>query len=282
MIDTLLSIAPSGILQGLVLSILVIGIMIPFRILNFPDLTAEGSYPLGACLSGTMIVFGINPLLSLICGAICAGIMGIGTAIVHLKYKVNTLLAGIILSTMIYSINLRIMGKPNIALFDHPTIFNNITSGISGQIIILAGINLGLMLLLYLFLITEKGLQFRAIGFNQDVAKKFGIKINSNTIIGLFLGNSAAGLAGGLLVQIYGYVDIGMGVGIVIHALAAMMIGEKIIGTNNNNIAKIIIAPFVGAIIYQQIQGIALAAGLAPSDLKLLTGAIVLAVIAVK
>lgn len=282
MIDTLLSIAPSGILQGLVLSILVIGIMIPFRILNFPDLTAEGSYPLGACLSGTMIVLGLNPLLSLICGAICAGIMGIGTAIVHLKYKVNTLLAGIILSTMIYSINLRIMGKPNIALFDYPTIFHNITSQISGQIIILAGINLGLILFLYLFLITEKGLQFRATGFNQDVAKKFGIKLNNNIILGLFLGNSAAGLAGGLLVQIYGYVDIGMGVGIVIHALAAMMIGEKIIGTNNNNIAKIISAPFIGAIIYQQIQGIALAVGLAPSDLKLLTGAIVLGVIALK
>ncbi len=280
MIDTLLSIAPSGILQGLVLSILVIGIMIPFRILNFPDLTAEGSYPLGACLSGTMIVLGASPLIALVCGAISAGIMGIGTAIVHLKYKVNTLLAGIILSTMIYSINLRIMGKPNIALFDHPTIFNNIASGINGQIIILAGINLGLILFLYLFLITEKGLQFRATGFNQDVAKKFGIRLNSNIILGLFLGNSAAGLAGGLLVQIYGYVDIGMGVGIVIHALAAMMIGEKIIGTNNT--LKVLIAPFIGAIIYQQIQGIALAAGLAPSDLKLLTGAIVLAVIAVK
>lgn len=282
MIDTILSIAPSGILQGLVLSILVIGIMIPFRILNFPDLTAEGSYPLGACLSGTMIVLGLNPYLALVCGAICAGIMGIGTAIVHLKYKVNTLLAGIILSTMIYSINLRIMGKPNIALFDHPTIFNNIASGINGQIIILAGINLGLILFLYLFLITEKGLQFRATGFNQDVAKKFSIKLNNNIILGLFLGNSAAGLAGGLLIQIYGYVDIGMGVGIVIHALAAMMIGEKIIGTSNNSIAKIVIAPFIGAIIYQQIQGIALAAGLAPSDLKLLTGAIVLAVIALK
>ena len=181
---------------------------------------------------------------------------------------------------MVYSINLRAMGKPNIALFELPNLFQNIAHGISSQIIALLIINLVIMGALYLFLNTEKGLQFRATGLSPKVAEKFGVDLNKNIIAGLFIGNAFSGLAGGLLVQIQGYADIGIGVGIVIHALAAMMIGEKLIGTNS--ILKLIIAPFIGSIIYQQIQGVALAVGLAPSDLKLLTGAIVLGIIALR
>ncbi len=280
MINTLIEIAPSGLMQGLILSILVTGIMVPFRLLNFPDLTAEGSYPLGGALCASLIVAGLHPLVSLTAAGIAAGMVGICTAIIHIRYKVNTLLAGIILSTMVYSINLRAMGKPNIALFELPNLFRDLAHGISSQITTLLIINLVIMGTLYLFLNTEKGLQFRAVGLNPKVAEKLGINLNRNIIAGLFLGNAFSGLAGGLLVQIQGYADIGIGVGIVIHALAAMMIGEKLVGTNS--ILKLTIAPFIGSIIYQQIQGIALVVGLAPSDLKLLTGAIVLGIIALR
>ncbi len=280
MINTLIEIAPSGLMQGLILSILVTGVMVPFRLLNFPDLTAEGSYPLGGALCASLIVAGLHPLLSLAIASTAAGIVGICTAIIYIRYKVNTLLAGIILSTMVYSINLRAMGKPNIALFELPNLFQNIAHGISPQIITLLIINLVIMGALYSFLNTEKGLQFRATGLNPKVAEKFGVDLNRNIIAGLFIGNAFSGLAGGLLVQIQGYADIGIGVGIVIHALAAMMIGEKLIGTNS--ILKLTLAPFIGSIIYQQLQGVALAAGLAPSDLKLLTGAIVLGIIALR
>ena len=280
MIYTLIEIAPSGLLQGLILSLLTIGIMIPFRILNFPDLTAEGSYPLGGSLCASLIVCGLAPELALLIACICAGILGAATALIHIKYRVNTLLAGIILSTMVYSVNLRAMGKPNIALFDLPNLFNDLSDGIILQIITLIVINLVIMGGLYLFFNTEKGLRFRAVGLNPAFSEKQGINLNKNIIAGLFIGNALGGLAGALLVQIQGYADIGIGVGIVIHALAAMMIGEKIIGTGTN--LKLIIAPFVGAILYQQIQGVALAVGLAPSDLKLLTGAIVLGIIALR
>ena len=280
MINTLIEIVPSGLMQGLILSILVTGVMLPFRLLNFPDLTPEGSYPLGGALCASLIVAGLHPLLSLTIASSAAGIVGICTAIIHIRYKVNTLLAGIILSTMVYSINLRAMGKPNIALFEFPNLFRDLAHGISSQIIALLIINLVIMVALYLFLNTEKGLQFRATGLSPQVAEKFGVDLNRNIIAGLFIGNAFSGLAGGLLVQIQGYADIGIGVGIVIHALAAMMIGEKLIGINS--ILKLTIAPFMGSIIYQQIQGVALAAGLAPSDLKLLTGAIVLSIIALR
>lgn len=280
MIQTFIEIAPTGILQGLILSLLAIGVMIPFRLLDFPDLTAEGSYPLGGALCASLIVTGVSPALSLIISSICAGFVGVGTALIHIKYKLNTLLAGIILSTMVYSINLRAMGKPNIALFNHSTLFDDLSSGISMQLIAVLAVNILVIGFLLIFLNTEKGLRFRAVGLNPQFAKKQGINLNRNIISGLFIGNAACGLAGALLVQIQGYADIGIGVGIVIHALAAMMIGEKIVGTNN--IPKLVIAPFIGSIIYQQIQGFALASGLAPSDLKFMTGAIVLGIIALK
>lgn len=280
MIHTLIEIAPTGLLQGLILSLLVTGVMIPFRLLNFPDLTAEGSYPLGGALCASLIVAGISPALALIIACICAGFVGIGTALIHIKYKVNTLLAGIILSTMVYSVNLRVMGKPNIALFNHPTLFDNLSNGILPQIIYLLLINIAIIGILYLFLNTEKGLRFRVVGLNPQFGEKQGVNLNKQIIAGLFIGNAFSGLAGALLVQIQGYADIGIGVGIVIHALAAMMIGEKLVGTNN--IPRLVFAPIIGSLIYQQIQGIALAAGLAPTDLKFMTGAIVLGIIALK
>ncbi len=130
------------------------------------------------------------------------------------------------------------------------------------------------------FLQTEKGLRLRAVGLNPDFSKRQNISVSLYTILGLFIANSYTGLAGSLIVQLQSYMDIGMGVGIVIHALAALMIGEAIIGSNSLN--KQLLAPLVGALTYQQMQGIALNVGLAPSDLKFVTGSIVLAVIALR
>jgi putative ABC transport system permease protein len=268
----------TGILQGLVLAFVAYGVMIPFRLLNFPDLTAEGAYPLGGAVSASLIILGIHPVIAILLGAIGGGLAGMATAYIHLRFRVNTLLAGIILSTMLYSVNLRLMGKPNIALFNQSTLFPN--DNILLRILIVLCM-LGVFIIpLLLFLRTNLGLRFRAVGFNPEFAKRHGISITRWTIFGLFLGNAYTGLAGGLMVQTQSYADIGMGVGIVIHALAALMIGECIVGTSN--LHKQLLAPLVGALIYQQIQGLALSLGLAPSDLKLLTGGIVLGVIALK
>jgi len=264
----------NGILQALILSLIALGVMIPFRILSFADLTSEGSYPLGGAIAASLIIAGIHPILATIIAVILAGIIGIATALINLRLKVNSLLAGIIVSTICYSINLRAMGKPNIALFESHTLFTIDDTKI--KILILSLILSVILIALKLFLGTEKGLVFRAVGLNKEFIERQGISITKYTILGLFLGNAFAGLGGSLIVQIQNYADIGMGNGIVIHALAALMLGECILQKQS------LLAPIVGAIFYQQIQGIALSLGLAPSDLKMLTALIVLCVIAIQ
>lgn len=266
-----------GLLQGLVLAFVAYGIMIPFRLLDFPDLTAEGAYPFGGAIAASLIVLGIHPVIALIAGALGGGLAGMATAYINLKFRVNSLLAGIIVSIMLYSINLRLMGKPNVALFNQKMLF--FSDNVFIRISLVLGILVILIIPLFLFLRTNWGLCLRAVGFNPEFAKRHGISITKWTILGLFLANAYTGFAGALMIQVQSYADVGMGIGIVIHALAALMIGECIIGTST--LRRQLLAPLVGALIYQQIQGLALSLGLAPSDFKLLTGGIVLVVIAI-
>jgi putative tryptophan/tyrosine transport system permease protein len=262
----------TGMLQGLILAIIAFGIMIPFRFLNFPDLTAEGAYPLGGAVCASLMVAGIPQILAMMAGIVAGGLLAVGTSQVALRLKVNSLLAGIILSTMAYSVNLRIMGKPNIALFE--------MGGINLDLISLIMVVILCIIPLALFLHTDFGLRFRTIGSNPKFAINHGISVNKYTSLGLFIAGSMFGLAGSLIVQMQQFMDVGMGVGIVIHGLASLMIGESIMG--NSTIPKQLAAPVVGALIYQQIQGLALSFGLAPSDLKFFTGSIVLIVLAIQ
>lgn len=276
----------SGLMQGLVLALVALGVMIPFKLLNFPDLTSEGSYPLGAAIYAAAISAQFNPFIASMIALTFGGIAGIITARIHLSLKINTLLAGIIVSTMLYSINLRFMGKPNIALFEYKTIFSDIGNLVGGdvssylKIAVLAIINILIIVYLVAFLYTELGLKFRAVGLNPSFAQKNGVNTKKYIFLGLFIANAFISLAGALMVQMQSYADIGMGVGIVVHALAALMIGEVIVG--DQNIIRLAIAPFCGALVYSQIQGFALSVGLAPSDMKLFTGAIVLAVLMIR
>jgi putative tryptophan/tyrosine transport system permease protein len=270
----------SGLLQGLILGFVALGVMIPFRFLNFADLTCEGAYPLGGALCTVLILKGQPPFLALLMASLCAGLLGLATAFLHLKLRINTLLAGIIISTMTYSLNLRFMGKPNLGLFHIDTLFTKFEDDLFFKMGFLFVLHLLIMMGLFLFMNTEKGLRFRAVGYNPRFAERQGIHLKSYIFLGLFLGNILSGFAGAILVQNQAYVDIGMGVGIVIHALAAMMIGETLI--KRDTLTKQLLAPFIGALIYQQIQGLALSLGLAPSDLKFLTGLIVIGVLSLQ
>ncbi|MDR2794729.1 MAG: hypothetical protein LBB12_03060 [Holosporaceae bacterium] len=267
----------NGLQQGLILAIIAYGIMIPFRFLDFADLTADGAYPLGGATCAVCMLSGMHPTAAILVSMICAGIMGICTALIHLKFRVNSMLAGIILSTMAYSVNLRIMGKPNIALFDCGGLFRE---NIGYNMLIIVIILAICMIPFAVFLRTDFGLRFRAVGLNSDLARLQGISIRKYTIFGLFAAGSMFGLAGSLIVQLQNYMDVGIGVGILIHGLASLMIGEAIVG--NATLNRQLIAPLLGALVYQQVQGIALSFGLAPSDLKFFTGSIVLLVIALK
>lgn len=268
----------TSLLQGLILTFVAYGVMIPFRLLTFPDLTAEGAYPLGGAVCASVILAGGHPVIAVILAAIAAGVIGVGTAFICLRFQVNTLLAGIILSTMLYSINLKIMRKPNIALFDQQILFTNYNT--LTKVIVLFVIVILLVAPMILFFRTELGLKLRAVGLNPGFAKRQGISVAKYTILGLFMANCYTGFAGSIMVQIQNYMDIGMGIGIVIHALAALMIGESVIGSSSLN--KQLLSPLVGALIYQQLQGLALYIGLAPGDLKFFTGSIVLSIIALR
>lgn len=256
----------AGILQGLILAIISLGVMIPFRVLNFSDLTGEGAYPLGGAVCASLLINNVSQGVAIFFAAISGGLLAICTAQVAMRMKVNSLLAGIILSTMAYSINLRIMHKPNIALFD--------IDGYTFDILILTLIVCICSVVLLLFLYTDFGLRLRAIGMNPKFAESYSISENKYTSLGLFISGSLFGLSGALIVQVQQFMDINIGIGIVIHGLASLMIGECIIG--NNTIFKQLCAPIFGAIIYQQIQGLVLAIGLSPVDLKFFTGIIVL------
>lgn len=270
-IDLLLT----GLLQSLVLALVTYAIMIPFRLLNFPDLTAEGAYPFGGAISACLLLNHVNPILAIVIAGIATGLVGIITSIIHLRLHVNTLLSGIIVSTMIYSVNLHLMGKPNLSLFNAQSLFNQLNSLFN--ILLLVGILMVLIIPLALFLRTEVGLKLRAVGLNPAFARRQAISVARFTMLGLFIAGCFSGIAGGLIVQLQCYMDVGMGIGIVIHALAALMIGEAVVGSTTLN--QQLVAPLVGSLIYQQIQGLALFIGLAPSDLKLFTGSLVLCVI---
>ena len=257
-----------GIVQGLILTLVSLGIMISFRLLNFPDLSPEGSYTLGGAVFASLMISGFSYITSLILAMVTAGCLSSLAAHIALKYRVNSLLAGIIVSTMAYSINLRIMGKPNLALF---TLTSELAWMKVGLLVFICYISVGA------YLKTDYGLRLRSVGLNQSFALRYGICTYRYTCFGLFVSGALCGLGGCLTVQMNQFMDIGIGVGIVVHGLASLMLGEVLIG--HATIKKQLCAPFVGSIVYQQVHGFILFMGLAPSDLKLFTSIMLLALL---
>lgn len=268
----------TGIEQGLILVLVAYAVMIPFRLLNLPDLSVEGAYPLGGAVSAAALLMGVPASIALMLGAICGATLGMLTATVHKYLNVNTLLAGIILSTMAYSVSLRLMTVPNLSLFGCIKIFDSMSGIPAYRGLFLMLIIVSCLLPFIYFLFTCEGLRFRAIGHNLRFAHRLGMPVVFYTIAGFGFAGFLSGLSGGLMVQLQGYMDIGMGVGIVIHGLAAVMLGE-IICNAQQSFMRQLLAPLAGALCYQQIQGLALTLGLMPSDLKFFTGGLVLIVL---
>lgn len=283
LLSQFIALSPNALIQALILAFIATGIMIPFRILDFPDLTSEGAFPLGGALCATLIGL-FDPISALLVGAIGGGMLGVASALLHHRFKVHSLLAGIILTTMIYSVNLRLMGRPNIPLFGETTLFLLLGESFLSKILFLGVLNLVTLGFIYFFLCTETGLRFRALGYNPSFVQKLGISLPLYLSAGLFLSNFLNGLGGGLMVQLQNYADIGMGLGIVIHGLAALMIGEMLLNTKEDNprfLHKQLLAPLIGALAYEQIRAFVIAFGLPPSDHKFVTGVIVIVAIGV-
>ena len=280
--SSFVSLIPVTLAQSFILSFVVLGIMIPFRMLSFPDLTSEGAFPLGGCVCGILLAAGVTPPLAIAVAFVIGLAAGCCTAFIHLRFRIHTLLAGILMSTMLYSINLAIMGKSNLSVFGSPTVFDWVPfteAGFPASKIVIAGlVALVVLIALNLYFKTEKGTAMRAVGSNPDMAEAQGINVWAATIGGVGIASAFSAAGGALMVQSQGFADVNMGIGILINGLAALMIGEAF--TGKQTVLRQLLAPFVGSIIYYQLVSLCLAAGMPPPNLKLATGLFVLVMLA--
>lgn len=273
-----MSILVSAIGQGLIWAVLGLGLFLTFRILNFADMSVEGTFPLGAATAVALIHNGVNPYLAMLAAAGAGAAAGLITGLLYTKGKIPILLAGILTMTAIFSINLRILNGANLSLLNQKTILNGhlmqqlppFFNTVFVGMIVLAVIISGLIYLLQ----TNFGQSFIATGDNPTMARSFGINSDSMTIFGLMLSNTLIAFGGALVAQNNGYADVNMGIGIIVIALASIIIGEVAFGDLSLNFRLIAIA--VGSIFYRFVLLLVLQLGFNPNDLNLLS-AIVLA-----
>lgn len=268
--------------QGLAYGILALGVFLTFRILNFPDLTVDGSFPLGGAVAATLIVGGTHPLAATAWAVVCGLGAGLATGILHTKLRITGLLAGILTMSALYSVNLRIMGRSNVPLLREPTLFTHLRDwGFDHPyqaLVVFLVIAVGLKMLADWFLATELGLAIRATGDNPRMIRSLGVDTEATTILGLSLANGLAALSGALVAQYQGFADVGMGIGMIVVGAASVIIGSSLIrwpgifwGT---------LAALVGSVVYRLAVFFALRAGFAPTDLKIVTSLLVVGALA--
>ena len=263
--------------QGLIYAIAALGIYITYKILDFPDLTADGSFALGAALTTVLILMGVNPIVCIVISAIGGFLCGCVTGIIHVKFKVRDLLAGIITMMALYSINLRIVGKANVSIMKETTIFDLINVGDLTVVIVMIIIVLLLKVVLDLYLKTRSGYLLKAVGNNPNVVISLGRDDGNIKILGLALGNSLVAISGGLLCQQQGFFEITMGNGVMVMALASVIIGFSVF--KNVKLISNTLKVVIGSILYKASVSFALYIGFEASDIKLITAVIFLIVL---
>ena len=269
--------------QGLLFSIVAIAVYITYKILDFPDMSVDGTFPMGAAISAALLVQGVNPWISIIAAAIGGAIAGAITGILHVKFKIDNLMAGILVMIGLYSINLRIMGKANVPLFNAPNVFNSkilnmdIISPKMKYMVIIIPILVIVKILFDLYFKTKSGFLLRAVGDNEQVVSSIGVNKDLVKILGLVISNALVGMAGALTAQYQGFSDVGMGTGTVVMALAAVIIGSSLF--ERVSFIKATTLSIFGAIIYKGAIALVLKygsiIGLTANDIKLMTAVIV-------
>lgn len=275
--------------QGVLWGIMGLGVYITFKILNYADMTCDGSFAFGGCISAVLVVsFGWNPFLSLIVATLAGMLAGTTTGILHTKLKIPAILSGILTMIALYSINLRVTsGKANIPFLRIDTVINKIINilpisitdnikNIQSWVTMLVGIIFAIVIIciLYWFFGTEIGCALRATGNNEYMVRALGEDTDKMKIVGLLIGNGLVALSGALVAQSQGFADVGMGTGTIVNGLAAIVIGEVLFGKAKSFGAKLL-SVVVGSIVYRIIIAVVLQLGLKSSDLKLLTAVIV-------
>lgn len=285
--------------SGFIYAIMAIGVYLTFRILDFPDLTVDGSFVTGGAVTAISIINGVPPILATLFGFLAGFLAGCLTGILHTKGKINALLSGILMMIALYSINLRIMGKPNLSLSREPTlkkqfveiwektgidgVINNLLTSMGlerlpttwGILFIMIIFIVMMKLMIDYFLKTEIGLGLRATGNNKVMSRSFSANTDTLIIIGLGISNGLVALSGSLITQYGGFTDVGMGIGMIIIGLASVIIGEALFGAKT--VAKATLAVILGAVIYRIVVALALRVGfLETGDMKLITAILVI------
>ena len=275
---------------GLMLSILALGVYVSFRIFKIPDITAEGSITLGAAVAAALLVRGNGPLVSTVSAFAAGMVAGCMTGLMATKFHINKLLAGILMMTALYSINLHVMGRSNLPLLNETTLatraeqfghwlFGDVveldvagwTVGVRDASMLICVVLLVTFIgaLLYLFFRTQLGTAMRATGDNQQMISALGVNVDGMTIFGLAIANGLIALSGALVAQYQGFADVQMGIGIIVLGLASVIIGEALVGSAT--LGLLITGAVMGSVLFRLLVAIALRWGLDPNDLKLIT-----------
>ena len=281
---------------GLILALLSLGVFISFRIFDFPDITADGSSALGAAVAAAMLVKGIHPVIATSAGFVAGFASGAVTGALATKFKINGLLAGILVMTALYSVNLHIMGRSNLPLVGQTTLSTyaeragmRVLGGkqslniwgwdvAASDASMLAAAFLAIVLvslLIYAFFQTNAGTAMRATGDNDQMIRALGVNDQNMIILGLALSNGLIALSGAFLAQYLGFADVQMGIGMVVWGLASVIIGEALVGSRQLGLT--VIGAVMGSVLFRLLVAIALRLGLNPNDLKLITAAFVFA-----
>ena len=265
---------------GLVFGLVGLGVFLSFRVLNFPDLTVDGSFPLGAAVSAALIVSGLDPYSATLVAIACGCLAGLVTAFLNIRFGILHLLASILTMIALYSINLRIMGRPNLAIISEPTVLSAF-EGFGLAVLYLKPLFAGVVaiagvLLVSRFLASEYGLAMRATGANPRMARAQGVETSRATYVGMAMSNGLVALAGALFAQMNGFADVTLGTGTIVVGLAAVIVGEALLGTRSVLIWAA--GCVVGSVAYRLAVALALNSdvlGLQASDLNLVTAVLV-------
>lgn len=268
--------------QGFAYGFLVLGVYLTFRVLDFPDLTVDGSLPMGAAVSAVAITAGVDPYLSLLLALAAGFVAGMVTGLLNTKFGILHLLASILTMIALYSVNLRIMGRPNLTLLGKPTVLEPLTSAGIGLFnaapILFALLSSGALLALLWLLRTAFGLAMQATGANRQMITSQGVNTDRVIILTVGLSNGLSAVSGALLCQSQGAADVSMGVGTIVAGLASVIVGETLFGCRS--IGRALLAALLGSVVYRLAITLALSLklgqfSLTPSDLNLLTAILV-------
>ncbi len=270
------------IAQGLLWSVLAIGVYLTFRVLDVADLTVEGSFPLGAAVAAALLVDGWSPIPAIFVACFAGMLSGVVTGILTTRFKIPALLSGILTMIALYSVNLRVMGKANLPLLGVDTLFTQFGWISEDKQTVIFAVGLVVVLLVgafcYWFFGTEIGAAIRATGFNPNMIRANGVNTDVTVILGLLLSNGLVAISGALVAQSNGFADVGMGVGTIVIGLASVIIGEVLFGTPS--FWRCLISVVLGSVVYRIVIAVVLQMGMPPNDLKLFTAILVAAALA--